>query len=318
MNMEELLAKYFAGEASASETKDIEEWRSASKEQAKSFYEAKKIWLASSAIESPKPDAFRQIVGEERPSIPIFSKILKVAAAIVIVAGISFFAYNYIIYPYGSGDEIVAENMLSTKLPDGSSVTLQKGTTLQINDFDVSRSVVLSGKAYFNIREDKFRPFTIETQSAKVQVVGTSFMVNTRDEKNTEVIVETGQVNLYQKPEAFNGSNMMVSLTSGEKGELSVGTRGIRKKKVKDENYLAWKTGFLNFRNTSMTEVANTLEDTYGIQVEFENASIRLCRLTANYKAKTSEEVVEFIAETFDFTFTRQDNKVIFSGQGCR
>ncbi len=318
MNMEELLAKYFAGESSVSEAKEVEEWRSASKDNARSFFEAKKIWLAGKTIEEPKPGVFDDIVKQQAPTISLLPKILKFAAAIVIVAGVSFLLYNYFISPYGSGDEIVAEKTLSTKLPDGSNVTVQKGSRLKINDFETSRSVTLSGRAYFDIKEDPTKPFTIETESAKVQVVGTKFVVNSRDKKNTEVFVESGQVNLYQKPEAFNGSNMMVSLTSGESGELSVGTRGIRKKKVKDQNYLAWKTGYLSFRNTNMTDVANVLEDTYGIQVEFENASIRLCRLTANYKEKTSEEVLEYIAETFDFSFSRQGNKVVFSGHGCR
>ncbi len=318
MIMEELLAKYFAGEASASEIKEIKDWRNASKKHAESYFETKKIWLASSVKEKPKPRIFEQIVGNEKPSISLFPKIFRYAAAIVIAAGISFLIYNYLIYPYGSGDEIVAEKMVSTKLPDGSRVTLQKGSTLKINDFETGRSVLLTGRAYFDIEEDQSRPFTIETSSAKVQVVGTKFVVNSRNPENTEVFVESGQVNLYQKPEAFNGSNMMVSLASGESGELSVGTRGIRKKKVKDQNYLAWKTGFLSFRNTIMTDVATTIEDTYGLEVEFENASIRLCRLTANYKEKTSEEVLDFIAETFDFTYVKQDNKVVFSGQGCR
>tara|TARA_Y100001972_G_scaffold128976_1_gene193148 strand:+ start:6074 stop:7024 length:951 start_codon:yes stop_codon:yes gene_type:complete len=316
--MEELLAKFFAGETSVSETKEVEEWRSASKDNARFFLEAKKIWLAGTTNEEPKPGVFDDIVKQQAPTMSLLPKILRFAAAIVIVAGVSFLLYNYFISPYGSGDEIVAEKTLSTKLPDGSNVTVQKGSRLKINDFETSRSVTLSGRAYFDIKEDASKPFTIETESAKVQVVGTKFVVNSRDKKNTEVFVESGQVNLYQKPEAFNGSNMMVSLTSGESGELSVGTRGIRKKKVKDQNYLAWKTGYLSFRNTNMTDVANILEDTYGIQVEFENASISLCRLTANYKEKTSEEVLEYIAETFDFSFTRQGNTVVFSGHGCR
>ena len=318
MIMEDLLAKYFAGEASASEVKEVEDWRSASKKHSETYFEAKKIWLASSTKKKPGKYVLEKIIGSDKPSVSLFPKIFRYAAILVIVAGLSFLIYNYLIFPYGSGDEIVADKMLNTKLPDGSKVTLQKGSTLKINDFEKGRSVLLTGRAYFDIKKDESRPFTIETSSAKVQVVGTTFVVNSNDPRNTEVFVESGQVNLYQKPEAFNGSNMMVSLASGESGELSVGTRGIRKKKVKDQNYLAWKTGFLTFRNTNMTEVANTLEDTYGIQVEFENASIRLCRLTANYKEKTSEEVLEFISETFDFTFTRQDNKVVFSGQGCR
>ena len=318
MIMEELLAKYFAGETSVSETKEIEEWRSESKEHARIFFEAKKIWLAGSIKDSPKQRVFEEILSKQSPSVPLFPKIFKYAAALIIFAGLSFLVYNFLISPFGSGDMIVAEKTLSTRLPDGSNITIQKGSSLQINDFDKSRSVELSGRAYFDIKEDPSRPFTIETESAKVQVVGTKFVVNSRDKLNTKVFVESGEVNLYQKPEAFNGSNMMVSLTSGESGELTVGTRGIRKKKVKDQNYLAWKTGFLSFRNTNMTDVANILQDTYGIEIEFENASIRLCRLTANYKEKTSEEVLEYIAETFDFTFVQQDNKVVFSGQGCR
>ncbi|XOV94757.1 MAG: FecR family protein [Bacteroidota bacterium] len=316
--MEDLLAKYFAGEASASEIKEVEDWRGASKSHAKAYLEAKKIWLAGSAIDQPKKEDLRKIIGAETPIISILPKIFRYAAVLILISGLSYLGYIYVGGSLYSGDVIVAEKLLNTKLPDGSLVTLQKGSTLTVVDFDNSRAVKLSGRAYFDIKPDKNKPFTIETESARVQVVGTTFVVNSLQSNETEVIVESGVVNLYQNPTVFNGSNMMISLNPGESGELTVGKRGIRKHKVKDQNYLAWKTGLLTFKNTYMTEVAEILENTYGVDVVFKNPAIRLCKLTANYKKKTSDEVVSYISETFDFTYTIEGNKVIFSGTGCQ
>ena len=67
-----------------------------------------------------------------------------------------------------------------------------------------------------------------------------------------------------------------------------------------------------------MAQVAYALEDMYGLQISYENEAIKHCRLTANYKNKTSEEVLSYITQTFDFEFEKTGNKVVLKGDGCR
>ena len=313
--MEDLLAKYFAGEASAEEIKKVEAWRSESREHAKLFLETKALWYSASKPKPPSGELVKQIIGDNKGARRINFIWLKYAAIFIAVFGIAFLIHYF---TADTPSEIIATEMLTHELPDGSEVTLQKGSSLKIGDFEKGRAVFLTGRAYFDIEEDKSLPFVINTKSARIQVTGTSFVVNNLTEDATEVFVESGSVALYQNPTAFKGSSMMVNLSEGEMGRLAVDQRGIRKRKVKDQNYLAWKTGVLTFKDTFMAQVAYALEDMYGLQISYENEAIKHCRLTANYKNKTSEEVLSYITQTFDFEFEKTGNKVVLKGDGCR
>ena len=67
MEMEELLAKYFTGEASIGERSFVEKWRSQSETNANTFFEAKMIWLESSKIEETDQTFFERESNEEDP-----------------------------------------------------------------------------------------------------------------------------------------------------------------------------------------------------------------------------------------------------------
>ncbi len=247
----------------------------------------------------------------------VFSRNYKYLAIFAVIVAIVFVVYKGMISPLGHGDEFFAVETTTKQLSDGSSVTLEKGSHIKLSNFDNGRSVEFHGRAYFEVQEDPERSFSIETKSGRIAVTGTSFMVDNQDENRTAVYVESGTVNLYQNPSAFQGSNMMVGITSGEVGELTVGTRGIRKRKIKDENYLAWKTGRLVFQNTYMTEVATTLEQNFGLKIQFSQSSIQRCLLDASYDFKTAEEVLKKIATTLDLNYEIDEGVVTFSGDGC-
>ncbi len=214
--------------------------------------------------------------------------------------------------------ELVASSMIIRELPDGSEVTLEKGSTLEVRDFEHMRLVSLSGKAYFNVSEDKSAAFSVETANSKVLTNGGAFMVAARESKETKIYVESGDVGFYQNPEAFNGSNMRISLAQGEMGQITLGQRGIRKKKVKSKNYIAWKTGSISFMNANMSEVVEVLEDLYALKIFFENKAIRKCILSANYQDKSADEVLTDISQIFNITYNKVGNKVTISGRSCQ
>ncbi|WP_295202490.1 FecR family protein [uncultured Chryseobacterium sp.] len=109
-----------------------------------------------------------------------------------------------------SGHHTNAENILVLKtgnemktyrLSDGSFITMQPYSRLTIdrNNFGKKeRSVEFEGKAFFDIAKDKTRPFRIDAQGFKVQVLGTRFFL---DQKSADksVALKEGKVKIERR-----------------------------------------------------------------------------------------------------------------------
>lgn len=317
--MEEILARYFLGEATEKEIKEVEVWRSATESNAKEFFEFKKIWLTSQPFDAPDEVLLASILDESEPEfrvVPLWeSRIFQLAAAIVIIFGIVFSIIKLTEAETPSG-QFVAE-ITVYDLPDGSKVTLQQGGKIDIGDFETSRDIALTGKAFFEVKRNPDKPFRIKTSDALVEVLGTSFVVDAAVDDDVEVMVTTGKVAFSQNPEVFGSDAMTIQLEKGEKGVIRAGEIGIKKEPLENENYLAWKTGYMVFKKQPLSEVTQLLEDVYGIPFEFENPSIKDCKLTARFKEKEVKEILIIIAKTFDLDYSEKSGKFILKGDGC-
>ncbi|MEP5613337.1 MAG: FecR domain-containing protein [Cyclobacteriaceae bacterium] len=304
--MNDKLAKYFSGDCSQDEIEYIESWRSDSSDNSREFFEAKNIWIAMQSKPAPNTELLHDILEEpKRKEVQVSYGWLKYAAAAVVVLGLAF-AINLF---------LDADSSVQT-LADGSEISLHGESTIEsINITDEIREVTLTGKAYFDIERDETRPFVIVTENARVEVLGTSFVIDATNEK-TEVCVESGLVALI-KPGIQGSTDLSVKLSKGEMGTVNNRNKGIIKKNNSDANYLAWKTKTLTFEKASMASVETVLEDVYGIDIEFENEALKNCNLTAKFKERRAKDAIEIIAKTFNLSFDFKDGKVLLKGRGC-
>ncbi|MEQ6168666.1 FecR domain-containing protein [Ekhidna sp. MALMAid0563] len=307
--MEEVLAKYFTGEATKDEIELVESWRSESETNANAFFEAKNVWSATQPELTPPTHVLDEILKEpQAKQVPfILRNWVKYASAAILILAISLlFVLNQ------NSDEV---NFTSTALSDGSKVALHGSSTLDIINIDENiREVRVTGKAYFDINRDESRPFIIYTENAKVKVLGTSFVVKSSD-NSTEVCVESG---LVEFSKAISGRDeVSVKLSEGEMGLVSTNNKGIIKRNNGDLNYLAWKTKIITFEENTMAEVEAVLEDVYGIEVTFENQAFKNCKLTAKFNKKKAKDAIEIIARTFGVDYEYSNGKAILKGKGC-
>lgn len=307
--MEDLLAKYFSGEATQDEISLVESWRSESKANAKLFFESKIIWSTASTSEQIyRPDILNSILNEstaENKSIQHFllnTTWTKYAAAAVLAVaiGLLFILNN-------------TQNDFATEiLADGSEITLHGASGIDIVQMNESmREVKLTGKAYFDIERDESRPFIIHTPNATIKVLGTSFVIDS-DAADTDVRVESGLVELSK-----DGGALSVNLKKGEMGFVSNSNKGIIKKENDDANYMAWKTKILTFDDSQINDVIEVLEDVYGLKVQLEDPSFSNCKLTAKINKKKAKDAIEIIARTFNVEYEIKRKTVILKGKGC-
>lgn len=307
--MEELLAKYFSGEASIDERSLVESWRSQSEENAQLFFDSKTLWIGTEDFVGSNAEILASIIGEEPEKKGLQYYLLNfnwptyAAAAVLVLALGLLFVLNK-----------PADNYTIESLADGSEITTFRDATFEVvaMNEELREVRLLSGKAFFDIERDESRPFIIHTEHATVKVLGTSFLINA-DEADTEVCVESGLVELVKADDEA----LSVKLEKGEMGHISEANKGIIKKPNENVNYLAWKTKILTFKNSEMTEVKQVLEEVYGIRVELANPGFAECKLTAKINKKKAKDAIEIIARTFNIDYDMKDDVVVLKGAGC-
>lgn len=308
--MEEQLAKYFAGEASDSEKDAVNVWRSESEENARMYFEFKETWLLVSRESNELPSL--ELNKEEKEVKVIgWPNYLKYAAAVVLLGMIGA------IWFFNQEEGIESPAVFagtSTILEDGSVVSLKKGAEISKMEFtEGERKIYLSGKAFFEVEHDPARPFYVITDDATIRVLGTSFQVNS-DQDFTEVRVKTGLVAFSTNDPSK--SNLSLNLEKGEMGMIGKNIRGVVKRRNDNENFLSWKDGILSFERAKTSDVIESLEDTYNIEIEMPDKLMN-CRLTAQFTEKPLEEVIQILAATFSWTYEIDKDKVVLSGEGC-
>lgn len=139
-------------------------------------------------------------------------------------------------------------------LVDGSSVLLAGNSAIAVSITDQSRQVrLLRGEAFFTIRPDRGRPFTVAGDDADTRVVGTRFNVR-QIAGNTAVTVEEGLVDVIAHHTAQS-----VRLSAGQQVSL---THGVLQPSQQADlsRSLAWRDDRLVFYREHLSSVVQELE----------------------------------------------------------
>ncbi len=231
----DLLYKYFSGQASDTEAKEIIDWIDEDIKHRKEFIKLRKSWIESNVALFKNPnkakDAFNQFLDQTTASrerkhlqtgkIKKHMNVWQIAAAIAVL--IAFSITGYLI---GNKTEFLSSSeYYEISVPYGgkSTVTLSDGTKVWLNagsklkykkDFgQESRNVLLEGEAYFNVAKQK-HPFIVSTSHLNISVLGTVFNVKSYPEENkiSTTLIE-GKVRIDTKKNTDNP----VYLTSNQK-----------------------------------------------------------------------------------------------------
>ncbi|HTX88401.1 MAG TPA: FecR domain-containing protein, partial [Bacteroidales bacterium] len=167
----------------------------------------------------------------------------------------------------------------------------------------------------FEVKHDVSKPFVISSGNVNVEVLGTTFYVNTeRADGKLEVILNSGKVAVYFSETPGN----RVILTPGEKAEVSRDTRKIEKDVNDDPNWLSWKTGRLVFNNTPLGEIAQDLMRVYPVKIELTSPGISRCLVTATFENQSLESVLNVLKATLNVKITISGTTIMISGDACR
>ncbi len=199
-------------------------------------------------------------------------------------------------------------------LPDGSVVTLNAHSDLKVSEnWAQVREVWLEGEAFFEITKKENSggtavKFIVHTPQVNVEVVGTAFNVKAR-RGQTEVVLQSGKVRLTNdKSTAFKAFDMQI----GERVVVAdKTTQVVENQKVETEKITAWTNGKIIFDETTLSEVAKTIEDHFGYQVTIENESLAKLRFTGELLTDTPDVFFTVLAKTLKLKIERKGNQII-------
>lgn len=220
------------------------------------------------------------------------------AAAILALVGLFFL--------FQSPEKLVktsfAENTC-IELPDGSSVTLNAESKLTYNkkEFIHNRVLFLEGEAYFEVQ--KGSRFTINTSSGKVEILGTSLNVLSR-EKQFNVACLTGKVKV-----SFDNQSEIIY--PGEKTELK--DQKLTKFIGQNINQMAtWRNGIFRFDDQPLIYIFDEIERQYHVTIQSSGIDKRF--YTGAFTNKNLVEALETVCIPMNLKYDIQKgNKIIIS-----
>ncbi|SEM85807.1 FecR family protein [bacterium A37T11] len=155
-------------------------------------------------------------------------------------------------------------------LSDGTKVWLNAASTLKYPSrfSDYKREVFLEGEGYFEIKEDKARPFKVLSKNQEVAVLGTSFNLRAYvDEASVKTTLITGSVQVSALNRSTKKPITKKLLTPNHQAILE-GTN-LKVAMADAEAETAWKWGFFNFRNRTLAEALHDLGRWYDIDIVY-------------------------------------------------
>lgn len=229
-------------------------------------------------------------------------------AGLLLLAGGGWFVWN------SQPEEIhtnYGERRIVT-LPDGSRVQLNGNSTLRYtnNWEDQNREVWLTGEAFFVVTK-RHSPtgrlkFVTHTPDLDISVLGTRFNVNTH-RGNTAVTLLEGRVQL-SKPDAPSGR--IIEMKPGQFAATQPNIEQVEIRTEKPQLHTAWVSNQFIFEDTPLREIARQLQDTYGLDVVFEDNELANRRFTGNLSSQSVETLLTTLSLTFQLTVQRTGNTV--------
>ena len=329
----DLINRYFSGDATEKEAEELVEWIKADENNRKIFDQENKLFqlLNKSAIAksvniddewaklkttiSGSGNQVQEVysIKPEKTGRKIWMvRVLQLAAVFVILA-----IAGYFLAPYLTKVEnkvLTASNEITkASLPDGTNVTLSPGTTIEYpSKFkEEKRKIKLDGEAYFEVRHDESQPFLIAAGNISVEVLGTSFFVNTNAPNNTvEVKVNTGKVAVYYTDKPEN----KIILTAGENTSLSKTENEL----PATENIMPSISEKIEFIDQPLSKIVYRLNKIYNADIRLASENIGNCRMTASFENQSLDAVMNVISSTLDLKISKKGSSVIISGEGCK
>ena len=305
------LYRFFSNQSTLEEEKKVLDWLDISSENRKTFSEERKMFdtfVINSEVETYVKE--EKIFAKKNRTIKIWAKeLMKVAAIAAIFISISLFYVNKqrsALTQVMNTIYVPAGQRIDLTLPDGTKVSMNSMSEIQYPVmFGKNRKVTLKGEAYFEVTPDKKSPFIVETNNYGVEVLGTSFNINSDIELNNFTASLIGG-----KIKVFDINNRHESIILNPDEEISLQHGELVLQKINDYDRFRWRDGLFCFRNTPLEELFAQVEKYYDVDIIYEPSHSSVTKEQSG-KIRISEgveHVLRVLLKDSGFIYEKKDN----------
>lgn len=222
------------------------------------------------------------------------SNFLKIVASIILIVAVSFFAVNEYIN-FGIKHNFATNTQIQEiDLPDGSKVILDAKTVLDIKYYSDKREVnIINGKALFDVSPDTTKPFIVNANMIKVEVLGTNFEVK-NDAEKISVDVISGKVKVGQNQnDEFRD---LAVLTNGKHISFDKLNGKMILKDIDVRSIASWKDGVLFFQDYTLEKAIDEFK-------KYQDVNVLIQKDIKNYTVSGSFSIHDM--DKFIFALTK-------------
>jgi len=326
-----LIIEYFEKTISDEGLTLLQEWIEVSPEHLDQFIETIQILEASQSFfkhADREEETWERVQSKlsfpaegRRPIFKIPGFMYAAACAVICLLSFLFFKhqskksisldYTEVSNPEGQHSKII--------LPDSSIVYLSGGSRIKYEKkfLGAKRTVLLDGEAFFEVVHQAKRPFIVKSGTIETMVLGTSFNVKAfAAEHKIAITVKTGKVGVVS---AGTGKHEFVKFLLPN-DQININTlNGLYTFNKTDGSAVsAWKENRFVFYNTSLRDIALSLEHHYGVNIEFTDPELGNSKLTAKFNVVSIEEVMNNLAVLSGIAYTQKGRHIFISNSDQR
>lgn len=189
-------------------------------------------------------------------------------------------------------------------LPDGSKAWLNSASSIEFPEqfAEHERSITIDGEIYFEIKEEQARPFKVFSNNQVIEVLGTTFNVNTyKDEPFTKTTLIEGSVKI-------RSGNRESILKPGEQSIVS--DSGISVSAVDMHQVTAWQRGDFAFDGEELHNIMRQIGRWYDVGIIYNDQMANRRFGGSISRSKNIDEVLKVLAMTEDVNFKMEGRRV--------
>ena len=300
----------------------FEEWLEAAPANRAAWDRAQRGWsLFDEAADDELLEQMRRHARAARPAPRYWKQFAAAAAAVLLVVSGSVLVERGGIVPgsdsgrstapgtapviaasltYASGRELPR---LIT-LPDGSRMTLDAQSRVTARFGNGQRNIELvAGRAFFEVRHDSSRPFTLSAANLRLVDIGTKFDVELTPQKVRIMLVE-GRVSVTSP-----AAPRPVLLSAGDQLMAEGSARPVVTQGLSDAS-LGWQKGFASFDNMKLSEAAAVLNRYPGQTLVVRDPRVASLRVSGMFKLGDAERFGRTLEQIYPVRVVRNGREV--------
>ncbi len=329
-HIDNLIARYLAGEASEKEWEELSLWMETSPENKKYFEGIKfvhdkavashrivkvdvdKAWgKLSSQMTTPT-----QVSTPKTIPLPLYKQTwFRVAASFAILLTVSAVLYFISLPPVQVKVTLAASDSVKTQSLANTEITLNRNSKIVYNSKKSGKQqeIELTGEAFIEVNHSNDTTLIVKAGETMIRDIGTAFNVRAYSDSATiEVFVQSGEVAFY------TAQNAGITVKAGESGIYNKHEKKFYKPDAVDINAIAYKSKLFVFRGIPLGKAISDLNKVYNQKFELANNNLENCTITVTFDNETPIGIAEIIAETLGLQVTEVGGRFVLSGECSR